>query len=73
MDPEVVHKSPPVVHVINQISLVYTTPSLLFLVVSSLLKFLPIPHIRSSSPHSCYMPAHLILLYLIILIIFGEE
>jgi hypothetical protein len=32
-----------------------------------------ISYMHSSSPHSCYMPAHLILLDLIILFIFGEE
>jgi hypothetical protein len=46
---------------------------LVFLVVSSLLDFPPIPYMHSSSPHSCYSPAHLILLDFIFLIILGEE
>jgi hypothetical protein len=42
-------------------------------VVAFPLAFPPNTNKRSSSPHSCYMPAHLILLYLIILIIHGKE
>jgi hypothetical protein len=56
---------------LHALSIPFSNP--LFLVVSFLLAFPPKSYMRSSSPHSCYIPAHLILLDLIILITLGEE
>jgi hypothetical protein len=87
--PYSVYKCPPLVPILNQISPVHTTPSYLsrihfniiytltnvlsFLVVSFLLAFPLTYYMHSSSPLSCYVPAHIIFLDLISLIMLGEE
>jgi hypothetical protein len=76
------HESPPLAPILSQTSPLRTAPLclqdqsqyypatyvLVCLLVSFLLAFPPVPHLRSSSPHSYYIPSHLVLLNLIILI-----
>jgi hypothetical protein len=81
-----VRKGPPLVPILSHISPVRTTPSYFPKIhFNIILPHLSLPSgllpsgflteilYASLRPHACYMPAHLILLVLIILIVLGKE